>query len=64
MPHNDPSKDIIGGAKYNEIKLYANNLVEYKPENHNIKFLLEINYIRPYDYYYLNYIPAFNNKKS
>jgi outer membrane receptor protein involved in Fe transport len=61
-PHNDPSKDIIGGASYNEIKIIIKNLLKYNTDRHNTKFLLQFQYIKPYDYYYVKYIPAFENE--
>ncbi|GAB6044873.1 hypothetical protein JCM11957_04710 [Caminibacter profundus] len=64
VDHNDPSKDIIIGAKINEIEFYAKNLIKYETDKHNINFILEAKYAKPYDYYYLQYIPIFDNKEK
>jgi len=64
VDHNDPAKDIIVGAKINEIEFYAKNLIKYETGKHNINFILETKFAKPYDYYYLQYIPIFDNKEK
>ena len=60
----NPSKDMIEGAQIKEIELYAKNSLKFVNDKHTVKFLTEAKYAKPYDVYYLNYIPEQNNKKK
>jgi outer membrane receptor protein involved in Fe transport len=64
VPHNDPSKDIIYGADFNEIEFYLKNRLNYKSFYDDANFLIELKYSKPFNYYSINYIPALSDKKE
>jgi len=64
VPHNNPNKDIIEGAKIHEYELYVKNLLTFSNEKHIANFVIEGKFAKPYDYYYLQYIPELNNKRK
>ena len=59
---NNPNNDIIVGAQINEIEYYLNDNITYNTEKHIINLIFNAKYAKPYDFYYLQYIPSFNNK--
>jgi outer membrane receptor for ferrienterochelin and colicins len=61
---NNPDNDIIAGALINEYELYIKNRLTFINEKHITNYFVKFKYAKPYDYYYLQYIPAFNNKQK
>ena len=59
---NNPDNDIIAGANIDEMEYYLNNDITYTTEKHTINLIFNLKYAKPIDYYYLQYIPSFNNK--
>ena len=59
---NNPDNDIITGAQIKEYSVHLKNKLIFANTKHITKLILELKYVKPYDYYYLNYIPSLNNK--
>ena len=60
---NNPENDLILGASIKEYEVYFNESLKFISENHIANYILNLKYSKPYDVYYLQYIPNFNNKK-
>jgi len=61
---NNPDNDIIMGALINEYELYLKDRLEFINDRHITNYMFKLKYAKPYDFYYLQYIPAFNNKQK
>jgi outer membrane receptor for ferrienterochelin and colicins len=61
---NNPNNDVIAGANINEYEIYFKNKLTFINEKHLSNYFFKFKYAKPYDYYYLQYIPVFNNKKK
>jgi len=61
---NNPDNDIISGAKINEIEYYIRNIIHNDLDHHNFVYLLEAKYAKPFDYYYLQYVPSMNETQN
>jgi outer membrane receptor for ferrienterochelin and colicins len=61
---NNPDNDIIVGSLINEFEVYLKNRLTFMNDKHITNYFLSFKYAKPYDYYYLQYVPAFNNKKE
>ena len=64
QPNYNSDNDIIEGAKIKEYELYAKNLLTFSNEKHIFNLIVEGKFSKPYDYYYLQYIPVLHNKKK
>ena len=61
---NDPQKDLIAGARVNEIEYFFNNYYKIKKDIHNITFGLAAKYAKPLDSYYVQYIEALGQEET
>ncbi len=61
---NNPDNDIIAGAKVNEIEYYLKDSLRYESDLHNIVFVFETKYAKPFDYYYLQYVESMNGVQN
>jgi len=58
---SNPYNDLISGASINEYDLYIKNLFKIINDTHNFSFLIESKYSKPFDYYYIQYVPSMGN---
>jgi len=61
---NNPDNDIIEGANIDELEYYLNNDITYITDKHTVNLIFDLKYAKPIDFYYLQYIPSFNNKQK
>ena len=61
---SNPDTDLIQGARIKEVEYYVSDNIRYNSEKHIANFIIEGKYSFPYDVYYFEYIPAYNNKKT
>ena len=57
-------KDLIEGAKINEMEYYIKNRTTYNLQKHTINILFDTKYAKLYNRRYIQYVPALNNKIS
>jgi len=62
-PTADPNRDLIVGAYIKEREFFANLILKYLTKKHNITFLTQYKYAKPYDFYYLQYLATQSPKK-
>ena len=61
---NNPNNDVISGAKIPEIEYYAKNLIHYNTGIHNFIYLIELKYAKPFDFYYIQYVPSMGDNQN
>ncbi len=61
---NNPDNDIISGAKIHEIEYFVKNLVHYNEGIHNFICLLGFKYAKPFDFYYIQYVPSMQDNQN
>lgn len=61
---SNPQSDLIQGARIKEVEYYISNNLRYNSESHIANLIVEGKYSFPYDVYYFEYVPAYNNKKT
>ncbi len=61
QPTNNPNKDLVFGAYFNEREYFATSDIKYIGDIHQLQIHLDIKYAEPNKEYYLQYVPMLNN---
>jgi len=61
---NNPNNDLILGASISEIEFYLKNILKFMNNSHITNYVFVMKYAKPYDVYYLQYVPSLNDKKK
>jgi iron complex outermembrane receptor protein len=61
---NNPENDVIVGACVHEFEYYIKDQFTYEKNNHNLVTLLSAKYVKPYDYYYQQYVESLGDEQN